>query len=137
MRLAAALCLLLAGCSAPEAARDLEPPPGLRFETDAFGYARGDSARLFLVNGTPQRFGMGVLECAVLQAQASGEWVSSPEGNDRACIAILLTLEPGETAEAVVPLDVPLGTYRFSHELGREGSPSGAVRITTRAFTVR
>lgn len=137
MRVALALLALVVGCASPEALDERDVPAGLRFETDAFGYARGESTRLFLVNGTRQTFGMGVLNCAVLETQASGEWVRSPEGNDRACISILLTFEPDQTAEAVIPLDVSPGTYRFAHSLGREGAPSGAVRVTTRAFSVR
>lgn len=121
--------------SQPPAARDAEPG-GLALTADAEAYARGDTAHLTLRNGTEATYGMGVLECAALQRPAGDGWEQSPAGNERVCIQVYRYLAPGETMEADVALDVPPGTYRFTHSVAREGGDAGEA-VATEPFEVR
>lgn len=128
--------LALVGCASTPAPLPDAPPPGLALTADATRYAAGDEARLTLTNGSETTFQMGVIGCAVLQIPEEGEWVTSPAGNDRACIALLQTFRPGESETVAIPLDVPAGVYRFAHTLTPEGERTQVV-AATEAFEVR
>lgn len=128
--------------SSSDAVADVPPPgavgpAGLTLTADADTYTRGDTAHFTLRNESDATYGMGVLECGVLERPADGGWEQSPEGNDRACIQIYRYLAPGETMEADVPLDVPPGTYRFSHGVAEESDDGDGETVSTAPFEVR
>ena len=140
--LALAVVLGASACSEPTGVTPAAPdagatgPDGLTLTADADSYARGDTARFTLRNGTDTTYGMGVLECGTLERPAGGGWERSPEGNDRACIQIYRYLAPGETVEADIALDVSPGTYRFAHSVSREDGDTSET-VTTEPFEVR
>ncbi len=111
-------------------------PDGLLLTADRMEYGRGDSAQLLLRNGASAVAQTGVLECAQIEAWQGGTWATSPVGNDRACILILATIQPGETMTGTVPLDVPAGTYRLTQSVGFEDQDAGVVAATA-PFRVR
>ena len=140
---AAALLVLVAGCSAgaaladmPDAAAQPLSPNGLSLTADQTAYPRGATARLALRNGAQIAATTGVLECAQIETWASSGWTASPVGNDRACILIVRMLQPGETLTGGVPLDVPPGTYRLAQSVSLEGAEV-AETVTTAAFRVQ
>ena len=141
LALALSFGALVSGC-APRPALDAPPasgsavsPSGLTLTADKATYARGETARLELRNGATAAATTGVLECAQIETWTGGAWVRSPEGNDRACIMIALTLQPGETMDGTVPLDVPAGTYRLTQSVSLEGAEAG-VAVSTASFRV-
>jgi hypothetical protein len=138
--LALSAATLASGC-APRAVLDAPPagpavsPNGLTLTADKAAYARGETARLELRNGASAAATTGVLECAQIETWTGGAWARSPEGNDRACIMIARTLQPGETMDGAVPLDVPAGQYRLTQGVSLEGADAG-VSVSTASFRV-
>jgi hypothetical protein len=131
---------LVSGC-APRPALDAPPvgpavsPNGLTLTADKAAYAGGETARLELRNGAQAAATTGVLECAQIETWTGSAWVQSPVGNDRACIMIAQTLQPGETMDGAVPLDVPAGQYRLTQGVSLEGADAG-VAVSTASFRV-
>ncbi len=138
-----ALLVVLTGCSVPPALTDVPPtnagplaPNGLSLTANQTSYARGATARLTLRNAAQMTATTGVLECAQLEGWTGGAWVTSPVGNDRACIQIARVLRPGETMAGGVKLDVPAGTYRLMQSVSLEGAEVAEI-VTTAAFRVQ
>ena len=131
-----ASALVLTACGSSSVPATHEAPAGLLFETDAAQYASGDEADFVLRNETDETYQMGVVGCALLQVREDGEWTTSPAGNDRVCIMMLQVLAPGETASGTATLDVPAGTYRFTHTLSEDDEPDEQVIVATAPFTV-
>lgn len=133
--LALLVAVLSTGCASSHVPLPDDAPADLYFVTDASRYETGDEAHLTLTNGTDETYEMGVLGCTVLQRREGQEWVTSPEGNDRACIMMLQIFRPGDSEAATVPLDVAAGTYRFTHSLARADS-NDEVLAATASFRV-
>lgn len=117
------------------------PPPetaavaagGLALSTHAASYARGEAVRLALRNTGATPYEGGVLSCARTERWDGSTWMEVPDG--RACIALAVTVAPGQTIEDTVPLDVPPGTYRMSHRMStRDGN---AVTVATTPFRIQ
>lgn len=129
---------LAAGCGAPRAAVGAAggavTADGLSLEVDGSSFRRGQPVPLTLRNASGAPYQGGVLGCAVAERWTGAAWVRA-EGDERACIAMLAVVAPGETMETAIPLDVAPGSYRFTHTMGRDdGSPS--VSVSTRAFRI-
>ena len=139
---AALLLVALAGCNAagvladvPDASAGPLAPEGITLTVDQSAYARGETARLTLRNGSAATATTGVLECAQIETWTGSAWATSAEGNDRVCIMIARVLAPGETMTGTVALDVPAGQYRLVQSVSLEGA-DGGVTAATAAFRV-
>lgn len=137
------LLLVASACAVPTMLSPPDAAPvtdgGLTLTADAETYRRGDTARLVLRNASEATYEGGVLGCAGTERWDGDAWTVFPD--DRACIAMLVGLEPGRTLEADLPLDVPPGVYRLTHTMSRRAVGVGAevgttVTVATAPFTV-
>jgi len=127
------LVLALAAC---DTLRVLPPEGAVRADgfsltADRPSYDNRDEVTLTLRNDGPERGEMGVLACAALEQRTDDGWTQDLAHNDRACIMLLVYVEPGSEQAAVVELEgVPDGTYRFTHRVS-------GVEVATASFEVR
>jgi hypothetical protein len=104
---------------------------GLALTVDRTSYDRGDDVALSLRNDGDVPVYTGILGCALLERRTEAGWSSDLAFNERACIAIAVEIEPGESLDGTLALDgVRTGTYRFRH--GASG-----VEVATASFVVR
>ena len=136
------LLLLAVAVSACGAPRPVVGPPGtavtdegLSLTTPASSYLRGQPVPLQLRNDGDDTFEGGVLGCAALEKWTRDGWVPAEEADPRACVMMLVTLEPGRTLEAEIPLDVEPGSYRFVHTMTESGGDDRAT-VATQAFQI-
>lgn len=127
------LALLLASCDTLAGPRSDDGPvraAGVSLDADRTRYDNRDEVRLTLRNDGAATYTTGVLECAELERWDGTAWVPSRMRDDRACIAIGLFLEPGQTIDGTPRLNVPAGSYRFTVSLAE------SVRVATAALRV-
>ena len=105
---------------------------GLRLTAGGTSYARGEAVHLVLRNAGTASYEGGVLSCARTERWDGSAWAEVQDG--RACIAMAVTIAPGQKLEADIPLDVPPGTYRLSHRMSARGGE--AVVVATPSFLI-
>ena len=130
--LSACALVLLAGC---DASSDLG---SVSFQTDAPAYRLGDAVTVRLTNGSSARVGYNLC-FSTLQRSDGGRWLDvdrSTTEDPQVCQAILLGLEPGESAEGrlTVPDRAQAGEYRVQTSV--EVGDDGAGRVVTNPFDV-
>ena len=119
-----ALAFLLAGCDA------VFGPDGVALDTDRDEYVSGATAALTLHNDSDETASMAPLECARLDRRVDSEWAPDPDGNDRICARILISVVSGNVLTAEVTLEgVGAGTYRFFQETSLEDAVSASFEI--------
>ena len=105
---------------------------GLALSADAASYARGEAVQLVLRNTGTTPYEGGVLSCARTERLDGSAWAEVQDG--RACIAMAVTIAPGQSLRGDVSLDVPPGTYRLSHRMSARSGE--AVVVATPSFHV-
>lgn len=113
------------------------PPEGgisigrVELSTDQASYGGGGEVTLALRNGSDTTVETGVLACALLERRTDAGWTSDLSFNERACIAIAVSIAPGDTYSETQRLDgVRGGTYRFMQR-------TSVGELVTATFDVR
>lgn len=102
----------------PEDNRDSGLPVQYEFTADKQVYGPGETATLRLENNSDHMLGYNLCFSTLVQKIENG-WKSIEGPQDQACIAILFTLKPGNTASFKFQLfpNLSKGQYRFKTKI--------------------
>lgn len=130
-----ALAALLAACSGSPS----EPaaPEHVRLAALASSYRAGDTLRAELRNTGEKGVGYNFCGARLERREAFGWAIAERDSGPVACLDVLYTLKPGETAATfrVLPARLEAGTYRLRLEVSVGTALDSVVR--TEPFTVR
>lgn len=107
----------------------------LRLTTESSTYTPGSEVQIRLENGTDRTVGYNLCYSS-MERQADDDWERVVNADD-VCTAILNTLESGGEAsfEKTLPVDLTMGTYRFSTEV-EIGGDGQRTTVTSEPFSV-